>query len=76
MRFARGCGKFAAIAATPLQYASAEDSPPPHLLSHIKADFKTGTTSFCTQLSKMMPINKNIIDSFITWSGRRQNHPP
>ena len=28
MRFARGYGKFAAIAATPLQYASAGDSPP------------------------------------------------
>ena len=34
VRFARGDGKFAANAATPLQYASARDSPPHH--HHIK----------------------------------------
>ena len=36
VRFARGDGKFAANAATPLQYANAGDSPPPTLnLKHI-----------------------------------------
>ena len=34
MKFARGYGKFAAIAATPLQYASAGDSPPLYLHLH------------------------------------------
>ena len=35
MRFARGYGKFAAIAATPFQYASAGDSPTTTFILHL-----------------------------------------
>ena len=47
MRFARGNGKFATIAVTPLQYASARDSPPTTL---------TFTFSFLGVLVNLMAL--------------------